>query len=198
MADSIDLTLGGATDVVISGGPATVNVEVDFGPVGERGSKIFVGYGNPNSTSVTLPQSPIALDTFINIAQFDEDAEYLSMYQYVMESGSMTWKYVVSLIPSIFSDNYTATFNDGESSINIPLNSFVPSTILSTVDSDNFNTQVTINNSSPVSFGVSAGSIATNGNLRTLTLDISAVELVGGEWIPLDGQKIVQAFITMV
>lgn len=198
MADSIDLTLGGATDVVISGGPSTVNVEVDFGPVGERGSKIFVGYGNPNSSSVTLPESPIALDTFINIAQFDDDSEYLSMYQYVMESGSMTWKYVVSLIPSIFSDNYTTTFAEGEASINIPLNSFVPSTILSTVDSDNFNTQITINSSNPVSFGVSAGSIATNGNIRTLTLDISAVELVGGEWIPLDGQKIVQAFITMV
>jgi hypothetical protein len=198
MADSIDLTLGGVTDVVISGGPATVNVEVDFGPVGERGSKIFVGFGNPNSSSVTLPEAPIALDTFINIGQFDEDSEYLSMYQYVMENGSMTWKYAVSLIPSIFSDNYTTTFVDGDGSVNIPLNSFVPSTILSTVDSDNFNTQITINNSSPVSFGVSAGSIATNGNIRTLTLDISAVELVSGEWIPLDGQKIVQAFITMV
>lgn len=198
MADAIDLTLGGSTDVVISGGPATVNVEVDFGPVGERGSKTFVGYGNPNSQSVTLPESPLALDTFINISQFDEDAEYLSMYQYVMENGSMTWKYVVSLIPSIFSDNYTVTFVDGEASVDIPLNSFVPSTILSTVDADNFNSQVTVINVNPVSFGVSSGSIATSGNLRTLTLDISAVELVGGEWTPLDGQKVVQAFITMV
>jgi hypothetical protein len=198
MADSIDLTLGGATDVVISGGPATVNVELDFGPSGERGSKTFVGYGNPNSSSMTFADTPIALDMFINIAQFDETSEYLAMYQYVMESGSMTWKYVVSLVPTIFSDNYTSTFADGEASIDIPLNSFVPSTILSAVDSDNFNTQVTINNLYPVSFGVSSGTITTSGNIRTLTLDISAVEFVGGEWIPLDGQKVVQTFITMV
>lgn len=198
MADSIDVTLGGATDVVISGGPATVNVELDFGPAGERGSKTFVGYGNPNAPSMTFPETPIALDLFINIGQFDETSEYLSMYQYVMESGSMAWKYVVSLVPTIFSDNYTATFTDGEASIDIPLNSFVPSTILATVDSDNFNTQVTINNLQPVSFGVSAGSIATSGNLRTLTLDISAVEFISGEWIPLDGQKVIQTFITMV
>jgi len=198
MADAIDVTLGGTTDVVVSGGPATVNLELDFGPAGERGSKTFVGYGNPNSPSMTFPDDPIALDLFINIGQFDETSEYLSMYQYIMESGSMTWKYVVSLVPTIFSDNYTATFTDGEASIDIPLNSFVPSTILSTVESDNFNTQVTINNLQPVSFGVSSGSISTSGNIRTLTLDISAVEFVGGEWIPLDGQKVVQTFITMV
>jgi hypothetical protein len=50
-------------DVIVSpdslslvGGPSTVNVEVDFGPAGTRGSQIFVGRGQPNNPSTVIGQ----------------------------------------------------------------------------------------------------------------------------------------------
>ncbi len=198
MADSLDVTLGSSSELVLSGGPATVNVEVDFGTQGERGSKIFVGSGNPNDVGVPLPEAPIILDMFINISQYSETAPYLGMYQYVVENGTSLWKYIVSLVPSIYSDNYDVTFTNGEATINIPLNSFVPEAILSSVESSNFNIQVNVNNLFPVSFGVTVGSIETTAGIRSLGVDIKAIEYSSNEWIDLDGQKTVQLFITMV
>ena len=198
MADSLDVTLGNNTELVLSGGPATVNVEVDFGTQGERGSKTFVGYGNPNDSGVTLPEDPIILDMFINISQYSESAPYLGMYQYVVENGTSLWKYVVTLVPTIYSDNYEVTFIDGEATVNVPLNSFVPSEIISSVESSSFNIQININNLLPVSFGATVGNIQTNAGLRTLAIDLKAIEYSSNTWIDLAGQKTVQLFITMV
>jgi len=198
MANSFDVTIGNSAELVLSGGPATVNLEVDFGTQGERGSRIFVGYGNPNESGVSLPEDPIILDMFINISQYSDTAPYLGMYQYVLESGSEVWKYVVTILPSIYSDNYDTTFADGEATINIPLNSFVPSSILSSVEASNFNIQVSVQNQNPVSIGASSGTIQTSSGIRSLPLDIKAVEFDGTSWTSLEGQKTVQLFITMV
>jgi len=198
MANSFDVTIGNSAELVLSGGPATVNLEVDFGTQGERGSRIFVGYGNPNESGVSLPEDPIILDMFINISQYSDTAPYLGMYQYVLESGSEVWKYVVTILPSIYSDNYDTTFADGEATINIPLNSFVPSSILSSVEASNFNIQVNVQNQNPVSIGASSGTIQTSSGIRSLPLDIKAVEFDGTSWTLLEGQKTVQLFITMV
>jgi hypothetical protein len=51
-------------DVLVLGGPDTVNVEVDFGDKGDRGSLIFVGNGNPDS--VDIGQDPRVFDLYIN------------------------------------------------------------------------------------------------------------------------------------
>lgn len=198
MADSFDVTLGTGTELVLSGGPATINLEVDFGTQGERGSKTFVGYGNPNDSGATFPEEPIILDMFINISQYSDTAPYLGMYQYVVENGTTLWKYVVTLLPTIYSDNYEVTFVDGEATINVPLNSFVPEAILSSVESSNFNIQVNVNNLLPVSSGVTVGSIQTNSGLRTLAIDIKSIEYSTNAWVDLEGQKTVQLFITMV
>jgi hypothetical protein len=52
-------------DVKVIGGTANVNVEVDFGPQGDRGGIFLVGNGHPNtvSHSVTLQ----LLDLYINV-----------------------------------------------------------------------------------------------------------------------------------
>ena len=42
-------------DLTVFGGPATVNVEVDFGPAGSRGSYIYNIAGSPNEYPNLLP-----------------------------------------------------------------------------------------------------------------------------------------------
>ena len=51
-------------DLTVLGGPTTVNVEVDFGPEGPRGSMIYTGLGNPNDNT---PDGDVQLlDLYIN------------------------------------------------------------------------------------------------------------------------------------
>ena len=51
-------------DVVVLGPPETINVQVDIGPTGQRGSQVFVGSGDPNV--VDIGQTPIYNDLYIN------------------------------------------------------------------------------------------------------------------------------------
>ena len=39
-------------DITVLGPPEIVEVLVDIGPKGERGSKVFVGLGDPNSIEI--------------------------------------------------------------------------------------------------------------------------------------------------
>ena len=69
-------------DVTVLGPPNTVEVLVDIGPTGTRGSKVFVGSGNPNnltSSGSIFGQAIILNDLYINISP---GTNYGYMYQY--------------------------------------------------------------------------------------------------------------------
>ena len=58
-------------DVVVLGPPETIDVLVDIGPQGTRGTKFIVGSGEPNpqtSSGVLLGQTLILNDMYINVA----------------------------------------------------------------------------------------------------------------------------------
>ena len=97
-------------DVKVIGGTANVNVEVDFGPQGDRGNLFLVGYGNPNtvSHSVTLQ----LLDIYINVQATDDD--YLVVYQYQNANGVVSWVETAKLMTDKFSTNRTVNFIDGQ------------------------------------------------------------------------------------
>jgi len=83
-------------DLTVLGGPATVNVEVDFGKQGQRGSIIYSGPGKPGPDtlgSVTLQ----LYDMYLNTNSLD--SEYGFMYQYTVTDGSTTpyWKKLLNI-----------------------------------------------------------------------------------------------------
>ena len=96
-------------DLKVIGGTANVNVDVDFGPQGDRGNLFLVGYGDPNtvSHSVTLQ----LLDLYINVQVTDED--YMVMYQYVNEGGVNTWVPTSTLMTDKFSVIKPVSFTNG-------------------------------------------------------------------------------------
>ena len=51
-------------NITVVGPPNTIEVLVDIGPAGTRGSQTFVGVGNPNS--VNIGQTPLLNDLYIN------------------------------------------------------------------------------------------------------------------------------------
>jgi hypothetical protein len=190
-------------DVIVSpdsislvGGPSTVNVEVDFGPPGTRGSQIFVGRGQPNNPSTVIGQTPNILDLYINLAPAAVDEEYLNVYQYQSVDGSNSWVRLFDLLPESASFKRTTTFSSGSTTIYIPITDITP--IVDGLTSANFNVQYSIENSNPVSAGLSVAALEEDDGVLNLPITLSAVEFSTGTWSSLSGSKTVNLFITMV
>jgi hypothetical protein len=184
-------------DITVLGGPSSINVDVDFGPPGIRGSQIFIGEGNPNDSATEIGQDDIkVLDLYINLKTTDED--YLYVYQYVTENGIKTWKPFFDLVPNTKSLNSLATFTAGATTINVPINQIVPSDLVATIAATSFNVQATIQNSVPVALAIEIGTPSGTGNARSLPITVNASELSGGTWSAISGNKTVQLLITVV
>jgi hypothetical protein len=103
-------------DVTVLGPPSTIELLVDIGPQGIRGSQVFVGTGNPNS--IEIGQEPELNDLYINTSP---GVDYGYLYQYVSEPGGDTWIEILKMNPTIFSKNYSVTFSSGIAEVIIPI-----------------------------------------------------------------------------
>ena len=89
-------------DLSVLGGPEIVNVEVDFGPSGDRGSQIFSNTGKPvigsNGLTVLAPDCQL-FDLYINILATDDEYQYVYQLQNVL--GTNTWVILFKLSSNI-------------------------------------------------------------------------------------------------
>jgi len=183
-------------DITVLGGPSSINVDVDFGPAGVRGSQIFIGEGDPNDPATVIGQDDIkVLDLYINIKA---GIDYLYVYQYVTENGIQTWKPFFDLIPNTKSVNSLATFTAGATTINVPINQIVPSDLVATIGASSFNVQATIQNSLPVALAIEVGTPSGTGSARALPITVRGADLSGSTWTALTGSKTVHLLITVV
>lgn len=185
-------------DVKVIGGTSSVNVEVDFGPQGDRGNLFLVGYGHPET--VTHSQTLQLLDIYINLQVGDSD--YLGMYQYLNEAGVDTWVLLGPLITDKFGANRTVSFTNGLSAdVEFNVSSILQTSILSGIDESKFNIQCTFSNSTkPVANSIVVKPItieAVTGDL-VLPVSVSAAEFSGGAWAGLNGTYTVHFLITVV
>jgi hypothetical protein len=186
-------------DITVLGGPSTINIDLDFGPTGQRGSKFFIGNGNPNSTPSPLGTSvyPFIFDMYINLDS--ASSEYRSLYQYQNVSGTSTWVKLISLVPNIYSLNISLNFVDGIASTTIPVISLVSSDQVSSITASKFNLQYSILNSGkPTMTDVTVSDIVVSDGTRVLPLSFSAYELNSGNIESVTGQKMVHIFISVV
>lgn len=181
-------------DLLVLGGPETVNVEVDFGPQGTRGSLIFVGNGKPDV--VDIGQTPNVFDLYINLLTTDD--EYLMTYQYVDVLGTLQWQTLTKLIPNTYAINKSIDF----STVNycyIPISEIVDPSYVGGTDSSNFSVQVT--------FGTSAGypivssiktEIVTVSSIENLKITFYAKEFDGTNWVDITGSRTANLHISVV
>ena len=181
-------------DITVLGPPAIVELLVDIGPSGTRGSQVFVGVGDPNS--IVIGQTPLLNDLYINTSP---GGELGYMYQYVSEPGGDTWIKVLDLNPSIYSINYEAIFSAGTTSITIPIADIVEVTG-SPLTADNFNVQHSITHSNPIASSISIPALVGDGS--NFVVDITAVEYSSesgpAEWLELDGYLTVHLVVSIV
>ena len=131
-------------DITVLGPPETVELLVDIGPTGTRGSQVFVGVGDPNV--IEIGQTPLLNDLYINTSP---GANYGYLYQYVSQPGGNTWIEILELNPTIYSKNFLTTYSNGQASITIPISNIVTSTATPLV-AENFGVQFNIVNDNPV------------------------------------------------
>ena len=177
-------------DVTVFAPPAIIEVLVDIGPQGTRGSQFFVGVGNPNS--VSIGQTPNLNDLYINTSP---GGELGYLYQYRSEPGGNTWVEVLDIYPSVYSENAQVTFDAGISEVVIPISDIVTVTGTSLV-SDNFSIQYSIAHTNPVASAMQIPALAGAGN--DLVINLEAVEYAGAAWSALDGPVTIHFNITIV
>ena len=180
MADIVLSTV----DLDVFGGATSLDVSVDFGQSGERGSRIWVGSGNP---ATFLADEDVKLyDLYINTST--TDVYYGWLYQYILEIGVPTWTRVLQLNPSQYSSIETTTFTGGTTTIDIPVNKLTSTVV---TNPSKFIIRYNIAGINPI--GTSFTSSIVNSNIR---LVINAVEYTAGSWANLSGSKNVHLFIS--
>ena len=92
--------------LVVLGGPESINLEVDFGPKGDRGSRIYVGNGKPDN--VDIGQTPNTFDVYINLLPSSD--EYLNIYQYMEVLGTNQWETISRLNFNNYSEKIDIAF----------------------------------------------------------------------------------------
>jgi hypothetical protein len=185
-------------DITVLGPPEILEVLVDIGPTGERGSKVFVGLGDPNS--VEIGQEIKLNDLYINAAQ---GLDYGYLYQYVAEPGSNTWVQVLKVSPVLYSKIHSVNFTAGAGSITIPILNIVSATG-TPLTAANFNVQYSIAYTKPLASSMSVPSLTGGGT--NLVINLSAVEFRSNidsgpyeDWSLLNNETVaVHLFISIV
>jgi len=179
-------------DITVLGPPSIVEVLVDIGPSGTRGSQIFVGVGNPNL--VEIGQTPLLNDLYINASP---GTDYGYLYQFVAQPGGNTWIEILDMNPVLYSETHLTTYNSGTAQISIPISNITSATGLT---AENFNIQYSIAYSNPLASSMSIPALA--GAETDLVINFNAVEYDDdsgpAEWIPLDGTVTTHLFISIV
>lgn len=177
-------------EVAVLGGPTSVNVDLDFGPAGARGSRIFAGLGVPSGQSLT----PSLFDMYVNYKADDEEYSYL--YQYVNQDGVDQWVVLLKIVPDAYSSKPSPTFASGAATVNIPVSYIVNE--IGSVTAENFSAQVTFSGSNPVAASVEYGTIQESGSDYVLPITVNAVEYSSGTWSAVSGEKEFSISLTVV
>jgi hypothetical protein len=188
-----------ADETKVIGGTDTVNVEVDFGPQGDRGNLFLVGYGNPNTKTHNVDLQ--LLDIYINVQATDED--YLVVYQYVNNAGVNTWVETAKLITDKFSVIRQVAFTDGiaTDSIDFKVSNIIPMSLLGSLTAENFNVQCTFSHpENPIAHSIVINPVTIQAGTGDVILPVSinAVKFSDGTWSDLTGTVSVHFLITVV
>lgn len=187
-------------EITVLGSPPVVEVKLDIGATGQRGSKVFVGTGNPNLLTSSIGQSYSLFgqslyinDLYINNS-FGE--EYSYMYQFISSLGTNTWVPVLKVNPTLYSNNFLTTFSNGNSTITIPIVNIVETSGTPLIE-ENFSIQHNISHSNPVASAISGISI-TGASNDQLSINFTASELNSSTWQDLNNIVTMHILITIV
>jgi hypothetical protein len=192
---SIDVLLNN-DDLIVLGGPQELNIELDYGPEGERGSLIFVGNGSPSE--LTIGQTPKAFDLYINMLKSDPDNKYLMIYSYMPGLTGLQWQEITKLIPNTYSANTSIDFNS-VNYVHIPVTAIVDPSYVGNTDASNFSVNVTFATSAglPIVSSIKTEIVSLN-SVENLKITFYAKEFDGTDWVDISGPRTANLHISVV
>jgi hypothetical protein len=182
-------------DITVLGPPEVVELLVDIGPKGDRGSQVYIGSGNPNtlmSGSTIFGKEVVLNDLYINTSPGEN---YSYLYQYVSQPGGNLWIETLKINPTIYSKAFLTTYSAGVGEIVIPISDIVTSSG-TPLTAANFNVQYSIAHTNPVASSMQIPGLVGSG--EQLVINFSAVEYLSGTWQDLDEGVTTHIFITIV
>jgi len=183
-------------DEVAAWGPSgTLDIQLDIGPTGTRGSKIFIGSGDPNSKPLSFFSNDLKInDIYINNAI---GSEFSYMYQYINKLGGSEWVEVLKINPAIYSLIETVDFTSGVGSIEIDIANIVQNSG-SPLTADSFSVQFSVGNDEIVSAVITQIAITGVTNDK-LTITFKGIKYDGSSWVNLNSESVtIHAIITAV
>ncbi len=187
-----------SVDITVLNGPTEIQLDVDFGRPGVRGSQIYIVSGDPNDSATVVPVTIRYNDLAINNSKAVPQ-DYLNVYQYINSGGVNLWEKVLRITTDFYSYSATKLFTNGVTSVNIPVSAIVGTEVAATVESSNFNVQCTIAGSEiPAAVSVKVGEIVEQDEEFILPITINAAEFNGSAWSLANDSKTVHLFITVV
>jgi len=173
-------------DLLVLGPPAQIDVDLDIGATGKRGSRIFVGDGQPTSTFAE-DNDVLVYDLYINLET--TDSEYKYIYQFI--SNPLTggeWERLLSLDPNQFNQNTQLIFDaNGEAEQIISVAAISPQNF--TLEAEHFSVTYSIENQNPLATSIDSVTVQEVGDVYQLIIIIKAIEYSEGSWVPLQGPR---------
>lgn len=166
-------------DLTVLGGPATVNLEVDFGKQGQRGSQIFGGLGKPSEDNIPQSYTLQTGDIYINIDPNDDEYSYVSQYT------ADGWVNFFRLVPLSLSINVTLMFDAyGVATLPIPLDQYLTEDVINALDEDSISVQYSMQHPTQVVVS-SIGDITIGPNPLNQTKKLLAISIAATKFNPL-------------
>jgi len=124
--------------ITVLGPPSSLDVAIDIGQQGIRGSKVFAGSGNPNSYSFGSTEL-IDGDLFLNTST---GSTYGWLYRYTPKPSGDQWDSTLRLQTPLYAGTSSVIFTSGQGTVSIPTSSIIPADMTIPND-DNFIIQIT-------------------------------------------------------
>jgi hypothetical protein len=177
---SLDVVLN-TPEITILGPPDSIDLRLEVGPRGLRGSRIFSGVGAP-ATNPTIVD-PINGDLYIRTDP--TAAGYV--YQYLPSvTGQLQWVTIFSLNQLIYNARENVNFSAGTANITIPLY-FIFGSFSPTLNLNDLNVVFSPETDRPAAISL-ASKIKVNSNADLRLTFVGREYRIGTEsWEPIDG-----------
>lgn len=176
-------------EISVIGPPATVELQLDIGSRGVRGSQVYSGFDDPNTTSPDTDILPN--DIFIRASQGQTEGY---IYQYLSDgAGGFQWEKIGSLKPSIYSDIASLSASAGNLSASAGIYSYQVSIseafseyTTTAIQAQNLNIHISTEFSdAPVVTSVKSKSINTATNFINIDFHSIYYNSASAQWINL-------------
>lgn len=160
LVNNDDLTVVGSLDVV--------EVQLDIGSKGDRGTNIYVGNGLPNSETLA-GVTTIPGDLYINT---------VNSYMYKLSGDAIpVWESIYKIGEVSYSNSYSVDFEDGVGSVSIPFaNIFADEANLSVTASQIIVQCEVVGTGKPCAVSLTKTIVTNVDETKNLDIDINAVE----------------------